>query len=49
MNPTPVPDVLQRILRRKAEEVAERAQRRPLRELSARIDGLPPTRGFAAV
>ena len=47
MNPTPVPDVLQRILRRKAEVVAERAQRRPLRELSARIDGLPPTRGFA--
>ena len=47
MNPTPIPDVLQRILRRKAEEVAERAQRLPLRELSARIEGLPPTRGFA--
>lgn len=40
-------DVLQTILRRKAEEVAERAQRLPLRELSARIDDLPPTRGFA--
>ena len=43
----PDPDVLQRILRRKAEEVAGRAQRVSLRELSARIDDLPPTRGFA--
>src|SRR5688572_4161848 len=41
-------DVLQAILRRKAEEVVERAQRLPLRELSARIVDLPPTRGLAA-
>jgi indole-3-glycerol phosphate synthase len=51
MNPTPTAgaqaDVLQRILRRKAEEVAERATRLPLRELSARCADLPPTRGFA--
>jgi indole-3-glycerol phosphate synthase len=41
-------DILQTILRRKAEEVAERAARLPLSELSARCEGLPPTRGFAA-
>jgi indole-3-glycerol phosphate synthase len=41
-------DILQTILRRKAEEVAERAARVPLAELSARCEGLPPTRGFAA-
>jgi indole-3-glycerol phosphate synthase len=42
-----VSDVLQRILARKAEEVAERAARLPLRELSARCADLPATRGFA--
>jgi indole-3-glycerol phosphate synthase len=40
-------DILQRILARKAEEVAERAARLPLRELSARCADLPDTRGFA--
>jgi indole-3-glycerol phosphate synthase len=41
-------DVLQEILRRKREEVAERSTRTPLRELSARVADSPPTRGFAA-
>lgn len=40
-------DILQRILARKAEEVAERSARVTLAELSARIHALPPTRGFA--
>ncbi|WP_051239536.1 indole-3-glycerol phosphate synthase TrpC [Arenimonas composti] len=40
-------DILTRILSRKSEEVAERATRLPLRELSARCADLPPTRGFA--
>src|SRR3546814_7136620 len=42
------PDVLQQILRRKQEEVAERAACLPLRELSARVVDAPPVRGFAA-
>src|SRR5690606_218300 len=42
------PDVLQKILQRKHEEVAERAARTPLRELSARAADAPPVRGFAA-
>jgi indole-3-glycerol phosphate synthase len=41
-------DILNRILARKTEEVAERSAQLPLAELSARIEGLPPTRGFAA-
>ena len=45
---TAPPDVLRAILRRKAEEVAERAERVSLRELSARVGDLPPTRPFAA-
>ncbi|MCG5529558.1 indole-3-glycerol phosphate synthase TrpC [Halorhodospira halochloris] len=40
------PDILRRILRRKAEEVIERAERRSLRELAAQVEDLPPTRGF---
>ncbi|HEY2347271.1 MAG TPA: indole-3-glycerol phosphate synthase TrpC [Xanthomonadaceae bacterium] len=40
-------DVLHRILARKAEEVAERAARVPLRELVARCADLPEPRGFA--
>ena len=48
MNSTPRADVLQAILRRKGEEVAERSARLPLRELSARAAVAPPTRGFAA-
>jgi indole-3-glycerol phosphate synthase len=41
------PDVLQKILRRKGEEVAARSARMPLRELSARLGDAPPARGFA--
>ena len=41
-------DILQTILRRKAEEVAERSARVSLRELSARCEGAPVPRGFAA-
>jgi indole-3-glycerol phosphate synthase len=47
MQPEPA-DILKTILRRKAEEVGERAQRVSLRELSARVAALPPTRGVAA-
>jgi indole-3-glycerol phosphate synthase len=39
-------DILNRILFRKAEEVAERSARLPLRELSARCADLPSPRGF---
>lgn len=42
-------DILDRILRRKAEEVVERSTRLPLRELSARCADLPPSRGFEAM
>lgn len=42
------PDVLQNILQRKAEEVAERSARMPLHELSARAADAPSVRGFAA-
>jgi indole-3-glycerol phosphate synthase len=41
------PDVLQAILRRKAEEVAERSQGLSLRSLSAEVEQAPPVRGFA--
>ena len=41
-------DILNRILARKAEEIAERRAKLPLAELSGRIAALPPTRGFAA-
>ncbi|MGN2245417.1 indole-3-glycerol phosphate synthase TrpC [Frateuria sp. GZRR35] len=41
-------DILQRILARKAEEIAERSAALPLAELASRIEDLPPTRGFAA-
>ncbi len=41
-------DILQRILARKAEEIAERSARVPLAELVAQAADLPPTRGFAA-
>ncbi|MEO6799448.1 MAG: indole-3-glycerol phosphate synthase TrpC [Rhodanobacter sp.] len=41
-------DILNRILARKAEEVAERRSRVPLSELTARIAEQPDTRGFAA-
>jgi indole-3-glycerol phosphate synthase len=41
-------DILQRILTRKTEEIAERSARVSLAELTARVAGLPDTRGFAA-
>ncbi|BBD80916.1 indole-3-glycerol phosphate synthase TrpC [Aerosticca soli] len=43
-----MPDILQRILARKREELDERSARLPLAELAARAKDLPPTRGFAA-
>lgn len=44
----PEVDILRRILRRKAEEVAERSASLSLRELSARCEQAPAPRGFAA-
>ena len=41
-------DILQRILARKVEELAERSAKLPLKELSARVADMPDTRGFAA-
>lgn len=41
-------DILNKILARKAEEVAERRLRVTLDELVAQVADLPPTRGFAA-
>ena len=40
-------DILATILARKVEEVRDRSARLPLRELSARMDEAPATRGFA--
>jgi len=40
------PDILQKILRRKAEEIAERSARLSLRALSRQIEAAPPPRGF---
>ena len=42
------PDVLLRIIRHKAREVAERAERTPLRVLAEQIEAQAPPRGFAA-
>ncbi len=39
-------DILTTILRRKAQEVGERAERRPLREVSRDAEAAPPPRGF---
>ena len=39
-------DILQRILDRKAEEIAERSARMPLDALRAQLADAPPTRGF---
>ncbi len=47
MNPD-TPDILKRILARKAEEVAERRSRHPEAELRARLTEAPPVRGFRA-
>jgi indole-3-glycerol phosphate synthase len=41
-------DILQRILARKSQEVAERAQKVPLAEIRARAHDAPPVRPFAA-
>ena len=41
-------DILNRILARKVEEIAERSARLPLAELRARVTAQPATRGFAA-
>ena len=40
-------DILNTILARKSQEVAERSARMPLAELKARVAGAPPVRGFA--
>lgn len=40
------PDILRKILARKAEEVAERARRAPLEELKKRLADAPAPRGF---
>lgn len=45
MNST-APDILMKILARKAEEVAERSEALPLRELLSRVDQAPAVRGF---
>ena len=41
------PDILKKIMHRKAEEILARAERLPLRELQASAADTPPTRGFA--
>lgn len=43
-----IPDVLQRILADKADEVVARSRHLPLTQLRARLEGLPATRGFHA-
>jgi indole-3-glycerol phosphate synthase len=40
-------DILKKILQRKAEEITERAQRLPMRELSQQVEGSPPVRDFS--
>lgn len=40
------PDILKRILRRKAEEITERSMQLNMRELSARVKSAPAPRGF---
>ena len=42
------PDILQKILARKAEEIAERSAREDIRALTQRCAGLPMPRGFVA-
>nr|VFK67394.1 MAG: indole-3-glycerol phosphate synthase [Candidatus Kentron sp. UNK]VFK72759.1 MAG: indole-3-glycerol phosphate synthase [Candidatus Kentron sp. UNK] len=43
---SPLPDILRTIIRRKAEEVVERAQALPLEILAQRIENTPPLRPF---
>jgi indole-3-glycerol phosphate synthase len=45
-SPEPRADILQRILDRKVEEVAERSARISIGDLRAQLDDAPPTRGF---
>jgi len=40
------PDILKKIIHRKAEEVAERAEKLPLKQLMGRLDGVALPRGF---
>jgi len=47
MTPTP-PDILNKILQRKAEEIAERSARQTLDALRNRLAAAPPPRGFTA-
>jgi indole-3-glycerol phosphate synthase len=42
------PDILQKILARKSEEISERKPKMPQQELKHRADDCPPTRGFGA-
>ncbi len=42
------PDILQKILRRKAQEVAERSAQRSLAQLRQQVAGASPVRGFTA-
>jgi indole-3-glycerol phosphate synthase len=42
------PDILTRILRHKAMEVGQRAEATPLRDVTARVQGVPAPRGFLA-
>ena len=42
------PDILKKILRRKADEVAERSERQGLKVLRERVDAASPPRGFTA-
>lgn len=48
MTMTGTPDILRRILQRKAEEVAERSASRPLGAIRLSLDQASPPRGFAA-
>lgn len=43
-----MPDILKRILKRKAEEIVERSARLSLRELSKQVEVASPPRGFVA-
>ena len=45
-DPKTMSDILQTILARKAEEVAQRRAQRPLEELQAAVASAPPVRGF---
>jgi indole-3-glycerol phosphate synthase len=45
--PPDTPDILKKILARKAEEITERSARMSMRELSERVAGMPPPRPFA--